>query len=144
MQPVLNKNDLIFVKKCEIEEIKENDIITFKKNEDTVVTHRIVGIIEDINGTSFFITKGDNNEVRDDYETEFEQIYGKVVFHLPKIGKVVEYIQNISGFVNALIIILIIYIFNNIKAKKKGIRKTKRRKYEIKKLRDNYNIKEEI
>ena len=137
MQPVLNKNDVIFVKKCNIEEIEVEDIISFIK-DDEIITHRVIEIKEE-NKTIKYRTKGDNNEIRDNFLVEYSEIYGKMLFKIPKIGIIVEYIQNSSGIINFTILVLIIFIFINLNDKKKSIRKTKRRKYEIKKIRDNYN-----
>lgn len=136
MEPNLKKNDVVFVKKCNEEELKEGDIIAFKKEAETI-THRIVEIKSD-NNNNKYITKGDNNKVVDNFEIDYEQIYGKVIFKIEKFGKFVQYIQNIKGMINVIIIIFVVYLWANMRDKKKNYRKIKRRKYEIKKLRDNY------
>jgi len=137
MRPKLNENDVIFVKKSLPDEIQKGDIISFTK-ENKIITHRIVNIKEE-NGKILYTTKGDNNEINDDFSVEYEEIYGKQLFKIPGIGLVVEYIQKTNGIINLIMIVLILFIFVNLKDKKKSIRRTKRRKYEIKKLRDNYN-----
>ena len=40
MEPTININDLIITKKCKQEDIKQGDIISYKKG-DTIITHRI-------------------------------------------------------------------------------------------------------
>ena len=137
MKPTINENDVILVKKCDINEINLKDVITFKK-EEQIITHRVVNLRQE-DGTTKFITKGDNNEINDDFIVEYTEIYGKQLFKIPKIGVIIEYIQKTNGIINLTILILIIFIFIGLKDKKKNIRRTKRRKYEIKKLRDNYN-----
>lgn len=136
MEPTFYKNDLAVVKSCEVEKLEKGDIITFQQ-EDRIISHRIIGIIKE-NGEKKFITKGDNNEVEDVEPIEIQNIYGKVEFIIPKIGKIVNYIQNVKGFINVLIIIVIICIAIDLRDNKINNRKIKRKKYEIKKMRDNY------
>ena len=138
MEPTLNKNDLVLVQKCELSELQEGDIITFKQDERTI-SHRILNITKD-EETIRFKTKGDNNEIPDQDEVEENQVYGKVVFRIKKMGNIVSYIQTIRGFINIVIFAIIVYIFVSLKDKQKNTRKMKRKKYEIKKMRDNYNL----
>lgn len=138
MEPTFYKDDLAVVKSCNTEELKEGDIITFKQ-EDRVISHRIEDITKE-KGEVKFITKGDNNEVEDKEPVDMKNIYGKVVFVIPKVGKIVNYIQNVRGFVNVCILIVIICILINFRDNVINSRKIKRKKYEIKKLRDNYKI----
>ena len=138
MEPTFYKNDLAIVKSCNTEELKVGDIITFKQ-EDRVISHRISEIVKE-KGEEQFVTKGDNNEVADIEPVDAQNIYGKVVFVIPKIGKIVNYIQNVRGFINACILIIMICILVTFRDNEINNRKNKRKKYEIKKLRDNYKI----
>lgn len=137
MQPTLNIDDVIIVKSCDIRELNKNDIITFTKDERTI-SHRIVKIIEKEKDRTF-VTKGDNNKVEDDGFVHKDQIYGKVIFNIPKIGKIVEYIQNKEGFIRTAVLVLIIFILICMKDEKRNRRKMIRKKYEIKKEREKYN-----
>ncbi len=136
MEPTFYKDDLAIVKSCNIEELKVGDIITFRQ-EDRIISHRISKIEKE---SEEFITKGDNNEVEDVEPVDEQNIYGKVEWIIPKIGKFVNYIQNVRGFMNVCILIVIICILVNFRDNKINNRKIKRKKYEIKKLRDNYKI----
>lgn len=138
MEPALDVNDLIVVQKCKDSQLKKGDIITFNE-EGRTVSHRIINIIEE-KGTKKFQTKGDNNEIVDSDLVEISQIYGKVIFSIKKVGKLVSYIQNIRGLINIVIFTIMLYIIVSLKDKQKNLRKIKRKKYEIKKKRDNYNI----
>ena len=135
---VFYKDDLVVVEKCQINELNKGDIITFKQDGRTI-SHRILGITKEKDGVKF-ITKGDNNEVQDKETVDINNVYGKVLFSIPKIGSAVHYIQNARGFINVFIFIIIVYILVSIKDTKKNKRKMKRKKYEIKKIRDNYNV----
>ena len=137
MQPTLNIDDVILVKKCDIRELNKNDIITFTKDEK-IISHRIVKIIEKEKDRNF-VTKGDNNEAEDVGFVYDDQIYGKVIFNIPKLGKLLNFIQNKEGFVRTAILVIIIFILICMKDEKKNRRKMIRRKYEIKKEREKYN-----
>ena len=62
------------------------------------------------------------------------------MFPIKKIGKAVSYIQNARGFINVVIFAIIVYILVSLRDKQKNTRKIKRKKYEIKKMRDNYHL----
>lgn len=138
MQPELDVNDVVVVQKCDVSQLRKGDIITFKQ-DGKIISHRILNITKE-KGTIRFETKGDNNQIPDSGKIEAGQIYGKVLFKIKKIGKFIGYIQNVRGFINIAIFVIIIYILVSLKDKQKNTRKIKRKKYEIKKMRDNYHL----
>lgn len=138
MTPTLQKDDLVIVQKCEPSELQKGNIITFKQDEK-VISHRIIDIIEN-RGTIKFKTKGDNNSIPDSEQVEIGKVYGKVVYNIGGVGKIVSYIQNVRGFINVAIFAIIVYILVSLRDKQKNTRKMKRKKYEIKKKRDNYQL----
>ena len=71
MSPTIEKGDIVIIKIGD--EIKENDIITYKK-DNVLITHRISKINENT-----IIAKGDYNNT-DDLPIQKEQVIGKVVF----------------------------------------------------------------
>lgn len=137
MVPTLDVNDVVVVKKCKPTELQVGDIITYEIDGRTV-SHRIIQITKDAN--VLITTKGDNNEVQDPVPIKGDQVFGKMLFRVRKIGKIVGYIQNVRGLINIVIFIFIVYILISLKEQKKNTRKIKRKKYEIKKLRDNYHL----
>lgn len=137
MEPTFYKDDLVVVRKCSEKELKKGDIITFKQ-EDRIISHRIDGITKE-KGEVKFITKGDNNEVRDQELVEVQDIYGKVLFSIKDVGKVIHYIQNARGFINIVMFIIILFVLISLRDNQKNSRKIKRKKYEIKKIRDSYH-----
>ena len=80
MANTINIDDLVIVeiKKTETE-FKENDIVVYKQ-ENNMITHRIVKIEEDK-----IITKGDANNTLDEPIIR-EQIVGKVIKIVPNVG----------------------------------------------------------
>ena len=73
MKPVLKKGDYILIRKQNNYEV--GDIITYIIEENCLVTHRIIEKYENV-----FITKGDNNNVKDSREITIEKVLGKLVF----------------------------------------------------------------
>lgn len=138
MEPTLEVNDVVVVRKCEKSQLQKDDIITFQQ-EGRIISHRILDITKE-KGIIKFETKGDNNQIPDPDKVEAGQVYGKVLFKIRRIGKIVNYIQNVRGFINIAIFVVIIYILVSLKDKQKNSRKIKRKKYEIKKMRDNYHL----
>lgn len=84
MSPALHLGDMVIASKVTPETIKEGDIIEFRQGEMRVI-HRVIDI-EESGGSRQFITKGDANERRDIDPVSPEQIKGKVMFAVPKVG----------------------------------------------------------
>ncbi len=77
MEPVLNSNSIsLEVLPGTSSEISVGDIISYS-HDSKVIIHRVISIGDD--GNWFAITKGDNNDVADDYKIRFRQIKGIVV-----------------------------------------------------------------
>lgn len=84
MEPELYKDDLVVIVKKNTYNI--HDIVVFQSGNSLII-HRIVSI----NGNEV-ITKGDANDATDDPIT-LDDIKGKEVFKISKIGSVICYIQ---------------------------------------------------
>lgn len=140
MENTINVNDLIVIKQCQENEIQKQDIITYKKEDGTVVTHRVLRISKE-GGQNIYTTKGDNNEIEDSEPIKHNQVYGKYLFKISNAGNIVEALQKNNGLISVALIIIILIILKNSKDKKKEQRKRIREKYDIKKKRDEYNKK---
>ena len=131
MSPRLNINDIVIVKKgYEIESYKKGNIITFIRGNE-VITHRIDRVIS-ADMRPAFITKGDNNKVEDEDLVKYEDIIGKVVLTMPKIGALVNLLKNKFFFVSILCLLFGIMYFDNKSKKRRQERKLVREKYEKK------------
>ncbi len=115
MEPTYQTGSIVYVKKVDYRTLKENDPITFLLDEKTVVTHRIVEVIEDPEeaGTIQYRTKGDNNDAEDGGSVHYKNVIGMPVFNIPYLGYVSNYIQNPPGnyIVISVCAILIILTF---------------------------------
>lgn len=89
MEPLIYPGDVILVKQFyseeEIKALQIGDIIYFQR-DDIVITHRIKDIIFEENGKYSFLTKGDNNSVEDVRLVRPEEVKGKYMLAIPKIG----------------------------------------------------------
>ncbi len=109
MEPVYHVGSLIYVKEASAEELKTGDDITFRVREDTVVTHRIIGV-EEIAGERRFLTKGVANDVADAGSIPMENVVGKPVFTIPYLGYLANFIQNPPGSYIAIAIGFVIVL----------------------------------
>lgn len=95
MQPVLRPGDLVVVKPVAADSLRPGDVVTFQpvSNDPTVITHRIVSRSVTNAGVSGFTTRGDANGV-DDEPIKADQVRGKVLYSLPKVGFIAKFIQS--------------------------------------------------
>lgn len=85
MEPMIEVGDVILIKKVEnIEDIKLEDVIQYEK-DGILISHRIIEIKSSEEGISY-VTKGDNNSIKDSQLVMPEQIKGKIIKVVPKIG----------------------------------------------------------
>ncbi len=99
MEPVYHVGSLIYVQTIDPADLVVGDDISFMLDEDTVATHRIVGIVPDENDPSVlrFRTKGTANEQEDGSLVHYKNVIGKPIFTIPYLGYVANYIQNPPG-----------------------------------------------
>ena len=86
MEPAIPVGSIVYVKETDPAEIAENDVIAFN-SMGTVVTHRVTrnDVVE-----GEFVTKGDANEAEDLWTVDYDDLIGKVSFHAPVLGSLME------------------------------------------------------
>jgi len=84
MEPVIYPGDMVLVQKNDTADLKVGDIIQFSSGKDYIF-HRIKSIVEK-KGKLLYQTKGDNNSAEDPNLVEAENIKGRVINVIPKIG----------------------------------------------------------
>jgi len=110
MEPVFYRGDIVVVEKTNFIGINEfnpndaqvGDIVVYKADwfQDGLVIHRIINVTH-INGTKYFIIKGDNNDVPDPYYVSPSQITERVVtigdqpVIIPKIGYITIWLKGL-------------------------------------------------
>lgn len=131
MEPNIPTGSLVVVKPSSSYGI--GDVVTFGADTQTEVptTHRIVGFEADENGRSVYRTKGDANEDSDANTVARSEVIGKVVFHVPYVGFVLDFARQPLGF--ALLIgvpaalIILEEVMTIVKEVKAGVRRRKRK-----------------
>ncbi len=117
MTPTYGVDTLIFVKETDPSEIKVDDVISFYSSDPAldgaVNTHRVVSIEKTDRGYSY-VTKGDANNVVDNYDVDSKYLLGKVVGSSLALGKLVRLISNPLIFIPIILIPLAIILISNL------------------------------
>lgn len=121
MEPTLGVGSLIAVKEMQAKDIEVNDVISYKPNGETVVTHRVVGI-ENTEEGLMFKTRGDANNADDPNLLSGSNIIGKQTFSIPYLGRILGFVKTRVGLILVTIIpvtlIILFTIYDYFKKKK--------------------------
>lgn len=117
MSPTFNPYDMIVDKKIEPENIKKGDVITFRVDNKTLVTHRIMDI-QNENGKTVYKTRGDANNIEDQKLVDVSQIEGNYLFRIPYGGLIMEKLKGPIG-IGIVWLLLMYVIFTEFFGKKK-------------------------
>lgn len=100
MSPDMPAGAAIVVAPAGADEIRVGDAITYRSatNRGLLVTHRVVEVTEDTNGTLAYRTKGDANEEPDAGFVTPDRLLGRVVFSVPYVGQVSQHLHTRAGF----------------------------------------------
>ena len=117
MAPTFETGDLIVIKKCDPQTLKEGDIICFHtiiNNEYALNTHRIKSI-EAVGDARSYTTIGDNNNgIADQHVISDGDIVGKYVTNIPKIGKVMDFLSGSTGFLIVIVIPMLLFFIYQV------------------------------
>ena len=93
MQSVYPRGSVILVKETPVYELVVGDDITFLREDNNIITHRIIEIKEDYEGSGQrgLVTKGVDNATADDDIILEQNIIGKVVRSFPKVVTVLNW-----------------------------------------------------
>ena len=132
MTPYINVYDVVLnVRIDKPENIHVGDVITYKStaanSEGMTITHRVISADKLPDGTYEYKTQGDNNSEPDSVYVTFDNVIGKEIMVIPKLGKIQFFLANQRGWLVLLIIPIIIYLF-----------------YEIIKLTDLYGLRKRV
>lgn len=117
MSPTFDAGDLIFIRKCDPDTLKEGDIICFHtiiENEYALNTHRIEKI-EESNGLRSYTTMGDNNKgIADSHVISNGDIVGKYTGHLKKAGTVMDFLSSSTGFLLVIVLPMLLFFIYQV------------------------------
>ncbi|MGY5852328.1 MAG: signal peptidase I [Candidatus Thorarchaeota archaeon] len=122
MLPTLEVGDLLVLQGRAESQIHVGDIIVFNDTDWTTtnpVVHRVISI-EEIDGVTHFITKGDNNHGTDPGFRTMDEIVGVMILRIPYIGSISMFLKTPAGLATIAIIFLLIIILPEIICKDKS------------------------
>ena len=102
MVPTFEVGDVAYTKKVAFSSLKDGDIIGFRLDDNTIVTHRVKEKHD-----SYIITKGDANETEDAKYVYENDLIGKVYFHVPYVGYFTSTLNKTAAKVIVVIIVLV-------------------------------------
>lgn len=95
MADTFKPNSLVVVGRVNFEKLKVGDIISYE-SEKALVTHRIEAITGQGKNRRL-VTKGDSNQAIDATSVTAQQVEGKLLFSIPRLGRFGEMIQTKRG-----------------------------------------------
>ena len=126
MEPAISVGSIIVIRSAD--EYKIDDIITFQfALNQPATTHRIIDT-QIIEGRTYFITQGDANEEPDPRPVREEEVLGRVLFSVPLVGYVVNFVQQPLGFILLIVIPATIIITDEFRKIGKELIKLKNKK----------------
>ena len=141
METKIRIGDLIITKIIDPKSLKVDDVIAFRDEENTVTTHRIIDII-DKDGTTYFVTKGDNNSSQDRYLVKYKDVEGIYITRIPGVGQALNELSKPTTMIIVILGITIVFILlfsiSNKKMRKKE--QEEYRRYLREKEQNKYNF----
>lgn len=132
MESEIPKGSLVITKRVSANDLQIGDDITYMINENTTVTHRIIGITEQYQDTGrrAFETKGVENKDPDEKIVPAANVVGKVVYHSKTLGMIAKFISNNWPFmVFVLVVVLIVGgVLKKIFKQEENTKNTQKRK----------------
>lgn len=122
MVPTIKVKDAVIVKRTSQDNLNIGDIITFKSTDPRytglIITHRIVGTQSISSGDLVYRTKGDNNRIEDSAVVQNDNIFGKVILKIPKLGYIRDFLNKPFGFILFIFLPILLIVIINLKSMK--------------------------
>ncbi len=134
MVPTIDAGDIVITHKNTNDIYNKGDIITFVSSGSSItITHRITDV-SILNGEYFYRTKGDHNATEDSTLVPANNVIGRVIFRLPKVGYLQQFLVTRTGWIVAIVLpCLGIVIYDILKVIRLSYGKTKNKIKETKK-----------
>jgi signal peptidase len=112
MAPAIGVGDVVVIIPSDGNDVQVGDVIAFKApNSNALICHRVIAMNE---SAGFVQTKGDANEDPDWFVVPFDQILGKVSFHIPYLGYLESYVTSLYGMGTLIMWIAIILVCDEL------------------------------
>lgn len=112
MLPEIESGDLIICHTIDAKDVKEKDVISFFDpvgNGTSIVTHRVIEVIND-NGEISFRTRGDNNNTEDKDPVPAKNLVGIYKFRIAGAGNVAMFMQSTAGLIVCVVLPIILLV----------------------------------
>lgn len=117
MEPAIETDSLILVRRIAPSEVKKDDIISFYSKDPShggaVNTHRVISVEQD-GELWYYTTKGDANQIADKYIVTSNELIGKVIFTSHPLGIFVRLLANPLVFIPVILIPLFVILLSNL------------------------------
>ena len=138
MLPEIKVYDVVVTKKVDAADLKEGDVITFASSDQrflgTIITHRIIKKNPPRENQGYtFQTQGDNNNVADSALVLEDNIFGKVILKIPKLGYLQEFLASDGGWIIVILIPCLAVISYDTVKLVKGLKKKKYKNIKVQK-----------
>ena len=114
MYPDIESGDLIICKKVDPNEIEKGEVISFfdpAGNGTAVVTHTVIDIIVDENGSRSFKTKGINNNIEDSIPVPAGMVIAEYTgIRFAGLGEFAIFMQTTQGLIVCVVIPIILLV----------------------------------
>ena len=117
MAPTYPTDTMVFVRKVDPADVEPGDVISFYSSDPgldgSLNTHRVVEVREE--GDHYiYVTKGDANNARDQYDADSRRLLGKVVGSSYLLGKLSRLMANPLVFIPVILVPLAVILIVNI------------------------------
>ena len=129
MEPTIPRGSLVVLRQVDTNTLEEGDIISYLRANNTTVTHRIIEIIENYQGSGSrgFRLQGDNNATADAEIVKAVNVIGEITYSNVLLGRGILFVQaNIILivifavlFIALIVVIKRFFLNNEIEAPKK-------------------------
>ncbi len=113
MEPEIDIGEVVILQDVDPSELKLGDVITYKADaldfEDRFVTHQISKEPYEVDGVYYFTTRGLKADAVDDPEIDESQLRGKLIYKIPFVGTVYDFITAWYGVIAVVIIVIVLY-----------------------------------
>jgi signal peptidase len=118
MTPAIAPGDVVVVDDVPARLVGEGDVIVFEQQAGAAVpvTHRVVAVERAADGTPSFVTQGDANEDADLTPVTPDRLVGRVLFTIPLIGHVIQFVGTPVGFAALVVLPLGLLIASEVAA----------------------------
>ena len=110
MEPQIPVGSICLVDRhCALQELQAGDIITYHSSPSAVVTHRVVSV-----GEEGAVTRGDANETVDEKAVTAEDLIGKCILTIPRIGHILQFFKSTHGIVITSVLIALLILADGL------------------------------